>query len=63
MHTLEADVFETDPEGTFWGQEKYQRLLTIKKAIDPGNILSCWDCVGWDSKAPRYGCYPQVQRG
>lgn len=54
----EADVFQTDPTTTFWGSENYDRLLSIKKEIDPDNLLTCWDCFGWNSADARYGCYP-----
>jgi hypothetical protein len=56
----EADVYEPDPIGSYWGQEKYARLQSIKKAMDPKNILTCWDCVGWNPKDARYACYPVV---
>ncbi|EMC94258.1 hypothetical protein BAUCODRAFT_36730 [Baudoinia panamericana UAMH 10762] len=54
----EADVYEPDPATTFWGTDNYNRLLSIKKQLDPNNILTCWDCIGWDSTDARYGCYP-----
>lgn len=34
----EADMFEKDPISTFWGQGNYNRLLQIKKQVDPDNI-------------------------
>ncbi|TVY40181.1 FAD-linked oxidoreductase [Lachnellula occidentalis] len=56
----EADTFEKDPVGTFWGQEKYERLVGIKKVLDPGNLLTCFGCIGWDETDERYGCYPDM---
>ena len=57
----EADTFEPDPEGTFWGAENYDMLLTIKRAVDPGNIMQVHQGVGWDPNATdgRWACYPQ----
>ncbi|KAL4787306.1 hypothetical protein BJX76DRAFT_345599 [Aspergillus varians] len=56
----EGDAFETDPIGTFWGKENYERLLRIKKEVDPTNLLSVHQGVGWDSNDERYSCYPKV---
>ncbi|KAJ4422746.1 hypothetical protein N0V82_002643 [Gnomoniopsis sp. IMI 355080] len=56
----EADPFEPDWIGTFWGQENYDRLLQIKREIDPNNIMTCLRCVGYDESDPRYMCYPQI---
>lgn len=56
----EADVFETDPVGAYWGKENYDKLKAIKHAIDPDNILSCWDCIGSVRTDDRYQCYPDV---
>ncbi|KAF2163800.1 hypothetical protein M409DRAFT_57280 [Zasmidium cellare ATCC 36951] len=56
----EADVFEPEPEETYWGLETYQRLLALMKKIDPGNLFTCWGCIGWDSTDARYGCYPSL---
>lgn len=56
----EADIFETDPVNTFWGAKNYERLVGIKKELDPGNLLTCWDCIGWDPTDERYGCYPSL---
>lgn len=54
----EASIFEPDPVGTFWGQANYDRLLKIKKIVDPDNIFTCWQCVGYNPNDPRFGCYP-----
>jgi hypothetical protein len=56
----EADVFEPDPVASFWGEENYARLSQIKKEVDPQNLLTCWDCVGWDKDDDRYACYPSI---
>lgn len=56
----EGDTFEPDYTTSFWGQDNYQRLLKIKQEIDPQNLLTCHQCVGWDSSDPRWGCYPSV---
>jgi len=55
----EADVFEPDPAGSYWGTDNYNRLTSLKKQMDPRNLLTCWDCIGWNSGDARYGCYPQ----
>ncbi|KAI9660637.1 MAG: hypothetical protein M1821_009989 [Bathelium mastoideum] len=55
----EADIFEPDPVDTFWGRDNYDRLLQIKTTIDPGNVLTCWNCIGWSSSDSRYDCYPK----
>ncbi|KAL7898784.1 hypothetical protein HDV63DRAFT_397286 [Trichoderma sp. SZMC 28014] len=56
----EADVFETDPVGAYWGKENYDKLKAIKHAIDPDNILTCWDCIGSVRTDDRYQCYPDA---
>lgn len=56
----EADPFEPDPIESFWGADNYARLLDIKRRIDPQNVLTCYNCVGWDAADPRYGCYPKI---
>lgn len=54
----EADTFETDPAGTFWGETNYKRLIALKRKIDPKNILTTHQAIGWDKNDPRYACYP-----
>ncbi|KAM5342131.1 hypothetical protein ACJ41O_015162 [Fusarium nematophilum] len=41
----EAFPFEPDWQHTFWG-DNYERLLSIKKAVDPKDVLWCVPCVG-----------------
>jgi hypothetical protein len=56
----EAEIFEPDPVDTFWGNTNYRTLSAFKTKIDPGNVLTCWGCIGWKSSDSRYSCYPQV---
>ncbi|RDA89010.1 hypothetical protein CP532_0668 [Ophiocordyceps camponoti-leonardi (nom. inval.)] len=41
----EALPFERDWQHTFWGSN-YERLLAIKKAVDPDDVFWCSPCVG-----------------
>ncbi|KAI0453359.1 FAD-binding domain-containing protein [Xylaria acuta] len=41
----ENNPSEPDWQHTFWG-ENYERLLQIKRAIDPEDVLWCHPCVG-----------------
>lgn len=43
----EAGNFEKDPGTTFWG-ENYDRLLSIKRKVDPQDVFWCNPCVGND---------------
>lgn len=55
----EADVFEPNHTESFWGKANYDRLLSIKKLVDPSSVLDCWQCINWTgAKSPRYACYP-----
>lgn len=56
----EADTFEPDHANSFWGAANYQRLVGIKKDVDPGNVLSCHQCIGAQDADPRFSCYPSV---
>ncbi|PLN78528.1 FAD-binding domain-containing protein [Aspergillus taichungensis] len=54
----EADAFEPDPVGAFWGEQNYERLIKIKASLDPANMLTVHQGVGWDGEDVRFGCYP-----
>lgn len=41
----ENNPSEPDWQHTFWG-ENYERLVEIKRAVDPGDVLWCHPCVG-----------------
>ncbi|KAL2112209.1 hypothetical protein VUR80DRAFT_8269 [Thermomyces stellatus] len=41
----EAYVYQHNWQHTFWG-ENYDRLLAIKRAVDPEDVLWCHPCVG-----------------
>jgi FAD/FMN-containing dehydrogenase len=56
----EGDTFEPDPINSFWGSKNYDRLLALKREIDPKNLLTCHQCVGWEPSDERFSCYPQV---
>ncbi|KAL4874763.1 hypothetical protein BJY04DRAFT_233302 [Aspergillus karnatakaensis] len=57
----EADAFETDPVGAFWGEDNYAQLLKIKQEVDPTNLLTVHGGVGWDREDGRFSCYPDVE--
>lgn len=57
----EADTFEPDYVESFWGRENWNRLMRIKKEVDPDNLLTVHQGVGWDPKDSRYRCYPDVK--
>ncbi|KAF1988613.1 FAD-binding domain-containing protein [Aulographum hederae CBS 113979] len=54
----EADVYEVEGGKTFWGKDNYNRLMKLKKEIDPDNLFTCWGCIGWNPDDERFGCYP-----
>lgn len=56
----EADVYEPNHTDSFWGEKNYDRLLKIKKDVDPSNLITCHQCVGADSDDSRLSCYPQI---
>jgi len=41
----EASKYQPDWQATFWG-ENYERLLKIKRAVDPDDVFWCVPCVG-----------------
>ncbi|KAK2794708.1 hypothetical protein FQN52_007478 [Onygenales sp. PD_12] len=56
----ECDTFEPDHIQSFWGEKNYNRLLAIKKEVDPKNLITCHHCVGADAEDGRLGCYPRI---
>jgi FAD/FMN-containing dehydrogenase len=46
----ETDWFESDWQRSFWG-ENYDRLLRIKRQVDPASLFVCHHCVGSESAA------------
>ncbi|KAG9253779.1 FAD binding domain-containing protein [Emericellopsis atlantica] len=48
----EAAYFEENPAETFWG-DNYERLLQIKREVDPMDVMWCPFCVGhehWEQR-------------
>ncbi|KAE8391183.1 FAD binding domain protein [Aspergillus alliaceus] len=43
----EANPYEPEWQSVFWGK-KYDRLLAIKRRVDPTNLFVCNRCVGTD---------------
>uniref|UniRef100_L2GB04 Isoamyl alcohol n=1 Tax=Colletotrichum fructicola (strain Nara gc5) TaxID=1213859 RepID=L2GB04_COLFN len=52
----EANPFMSDWEEVMFG-ESYERLLEVKRTVDPDGLLSCWRCVGWTDEEARASCY------
>ncbi|KAJ5161827.1 hypothetical protein N7492_007219 [Penicillium capsulatum] len=46
-YTNEANPYEPDWEKVFWG-DKYERLVSIKRKVDPTHLFVCNRCVGGD---------------
>jgi len=42
----EGWYYEPNWQDMFWGQENYDRLLEIKKRVDPTDLFYCYHCVG-----------------
>lgn len=55
----EADVWDEKFESSYWGEANYDRLLEIKKAVDPENVLTNYHAVWWNKDDSRYRCYPK----
>ncbi|KAK7531271.1 hypothetical protein IWX49DRAFT_512305 [Phyllosticta citricarpa] len=60
VYQNEADTFQSDSEEAFWGRENYEKLYQIKRRVDPDNILTCNQCIGWQPDDVRYSCYPDI---
>jgi Berberine and berberine like len=60
----EADVYEPNHEGSFWGTANAARLKDIKAKYDPNNVFQVWQGIGWAGAADvRYECYSQLNPG
>lgn len=59
VYINEADVLEADTPALFWGVDNYQKLLKIKRQLDPNNVLQVHGGVGSDRKASMFQCYPK----
>lgn len=57
----EGDTFEPDHVSAFWGEENYARLLSVKKRVDPHNLMQVYQGVGYDASNPLFDCYPRDQ--
>lgn len=61
----EANPFTSDWADSWWGADKYARLVAIKDQYDPDRLLNCWKCVGFEDKedvdADRFRCQGKLQ--
>jgi FAD/FMN-containing dehydrogenase len=48
----ECDTHQPDWQRAFWG-DNYDRLLKIKRRIDPDDVFWCRNCVGNDRWTPQ----------
>ncbi|KAM7219564.1 FAD-linked oxidoreductase [Rhypophila decipiens] len=55
-YSNEADPWMKDWSTQFWGDENYEKLLAVKREVDPQNLLTCWHCVGWTPEEDGYDC-------
>lgn len=52
-------VYEPNHQGSFWG-DNCARLSSIKSSVDPNNLFSVWQGVGWAGPDDTlYQCYQQ----
>ena len=58
----EGDTFEPDPVDAFWGVDNYQRLLRIKKELDPQNVMQVFGGIGSNSQDALFKCYPTLDQ-
>jgi FAD/FMN-containing dehydrogenase len=56
-NSKKADTYEPDHRNAFWGAKNYARLATIKKQVDPNNVLAVWHGVGFEESSPLWKCY------
>lgn len=55
----EADPWLEDWSVQVWGKN-YDRLLEVKRRVDPYGLLSCWHCVGYDELMSDYECVSKL---
>ncbi|KAK8218080.1 hypothetical protein IWZ01DRAFT_428212, partial [Phyllosticta capitalensis] len=60
VYQNEADTFQSGYEEAFWGRENYDKLYAIKRRVDPDNLITCHQCIGWRPEDARYACYPDI---
>ena len=41
-----TDRYEPNWEASFWGEENFARLKTIKEKYDPNGVFQVWNGVG-----------------
>ena len=58
----EGDTFEPDHISAFWGKENHARLLSIKKQVDPDNLMQVHQGVGYNASDPLFDCYPRDRK-
>ena len=45
QHDFQSD----DWKERYWGgMDNYNRLLAVKKQVDPGNVFTCYHCIGYE---------------
>ncbi|CEJ92412.1 hypothetical protein VHEMI08067 [[Torrubiella] hemipterigena] len=52
----EANPFTANWKEAYWGMGNYNRLLAIKKQVDPSRLLLCWRCIGWEESDEQNNC-------
>lgn len=55
----EADIWEDWHAQVFWGRHNFENLRIIKDNVDPDNMLTHYQAIGWKRNAGSYMCYPK----
>lgn len=61
----EANPFMSDWVESWWGEDNYERLVSVKNTYDPDGLLKCWKCVGFNEtemNSDLFGCQAKLQR-